>query len=477
MKIQTKIVLLVVLISSTLSLICSLHNGIGLTEDSGSYVYGAYSFFKQGIVMSHFGRPLVVYPPLYPTILSFAYFTGINIFLFASIINSLALVFIIWISHLFLKKIFIEIRFYYIALFWVAFSTLFLMDSVFLWSDIIFIFFTFASFWLFLKFIEENNYYFLLASVLFGIFSFYQRIIGLNTFIVEGLYLLVFYDRAVKEKIKPFLIISLPSLTAFFLLIIRNKILNGDVIQGYSPAVKAVFTNTIRAADILSSFILPSSIPLWIRLGSVLIAFLIVLYYRKGNGFVKNKYLQLVITFLIVYTVMFIFLESYYCDCEYDDRTFSPVYICVVLLFIKSLESVYQKKQLKLIIWALVGWSFFPAIRYVKNFKQWYTSGAGYHSKTWKEEPAVFWLKNNLVGEKIFSDNPIALNLLCRPEFNIPPANPEEAYQYDHFYFVKWDDRIEMHYAEVNHALYRKKFNFELVKSFDNCTVYLLTKK
>jgi hypothetical protein len=477
LKIQIKIVLLVVFISSALSLICSLHNGIGLTDDSGSYVYGAYSFFNEGIVMNHFGKPLVVYPPLYPTLLSFAYFTGINIFLFASIINSMALGLIVWISHLFLEKIFTENKFYYITLFWVAFSTLLFMDSVFLWSDIIFIFFTFASFWFFLKFTEENSYYFLLLSVLFGIFSFYQRIIGLNTFIVEGIYLLVFYDRTIKEKIKPLLIISSLSLIAFFILIARNKILNGNVIQGYSPAVKGIFTNAISAADILSSFILPGTIPLWIRIGFIVSAVLIGLYFRKGTGFVKNKYLQLIITFLIVYTVMFIFLESYYCNCEYDDRTFSPVYICVVLLFIKSVESVYEKKQLKLVIWSLIGLSFFPAIRFVKNFRQWYTIGAGYHSKTWKEEPAILWLKNNLVGEKIFSDNPIALNLLCRPEFNIPPANPKEAYQYEHFYFVKWNEKIELHYAEVNYTLYREKFNFELVKSFENCTVYLLTKK
>jgi hypothetical protein len=460
------------------SLICSLHQGIGLTHDSGAYLYGAYSYATDGTILDHFGRPMIIYPPLYSFILSFAYFTGIDIFIFAAVVNAITYAALIWVVHLFLQKIFTGSQlFYYLSLAWIAGSTPLFMNSVFMWADLLSILLTMLSLYYFMKYTEQPQAFrFLVLAALLGVLCTLQRIIGVTVLMAEGIYLLVFLEKSLLERIRKAFIFSLMGLLPLGAWILRNKLLGGGVANQYDPAIRGVFTNTWDALEVLTTFVIPAVVPAWLRLFVLAVLLLAVFYYNR-QGITWNRYTGIILLFTVVYCGVFILLNTVYYICDFDDRYLSPAYIGVVIFFFRLIEKNVEVFQSRWLIAAVLLWSVYPAVRLGKNFYHWYTYGGGYHSIQWKQEPAILWMKNNLQEDQVYTDNPMPFNLLCRPAFQIPPANPEDAYRFEKFYFVKWKEEHSLHYAEVDEALYRRHFTFTEVKTFKDCTVYLLTKK
>lgn len=300
---------------------------IGLTYDSPFYVGAAQSFAEKWVFLDQYGQPYTNWTPLFPVLLSLF---PTEVILWAKFLHLLACLETVFI-FLILAEVLIEsylLRILFSLV--IVFSTPLLLISSFLWSESVFVcllgvvvYLSYRSFcsseaW-------SNRTFFLL--ILFSNLLYLQRNAGLFFIIAIGLFL--FFKEIFKKHFpkRSFIYTSL-SLVSFVVWQIRNHFFVPKLSDFKNNVfVVSFWESLIYMADIISLWLLPNVLPLWVRL-LFLIAFLFALAYAlwKAKALAAEKWDMLSILLLMCGVYIAFMLALRMNVEEENERYLAPLY-------------------------------------------------------------------------------------------------------------------------------------------------------
>ncbi|MDH5475378.1 MAG: hypothetical protein OEX22_06785 [Cyclobacteriaceae bacterium] len=344
--------------------------GLLLTEDSYHYMAGSASFANSLSLIDNDGDFYLFWTPLFPVILSFFKFFGVQYYWVNLIVSVFSSLVIVNISKRTIQHFWIRILYLVFTLIGVHF----LLISSFLWSELIFLLLvvTFVSE---LQRSQENRKSFYYAIVI-GFFMCLQRNAGL--FIAFGAVIWLFMN----EENWPHKILKL--LVFFFSvssgLLIWNVYVWVLVPHEHFDFSKELFQHAVLNVNSLAHVLIKTFLPTHYFSVPILIAVFWLFVKFLKNEMNKDSLLQLIFIISVIYLfflnlVVVINVAGYTVDYGEADRFISVIMPFWGLLFFKSFENTYVKQKFsvkKLMVILIIAWMIYPLGRTVKNTIQWH---------------------------------------------------------------------------------------------------------
>ncbi len=408
--------------------------GVGITDDSVNYLSAALSFPPS--LQKIDGTPFIEWPPLYPVILSLYKLFGIPITTFTFITHLLSLVLSFWLIGTLISR---DIQSPTIKI-WGAilcfFSTPLLIIHAFAWSEAFFTTLLLANIFQLRKYLDKPSKAVLL-SILSGIFLLsLQRKSGIIIAFSIGLCLWIFPDT--KKHIWRFATAALcflAGLIPFIFYLINRFIHSGQLItQKNPPTIDNVISNLTDTARVVSTWIIPDEIPLFVRvvIGLGLLLSCAYIYFRVCHPRVSPYHYCLLIilgAYLCIVNILFAFIKL---DDHFDDRIFAPVFPLFLLLLVSIADFLYRlpvdskfaRRSIFLLTLGAGLWSMYPVLRATYHLYQWRENGVGGYSATyWRNKPVLSWLRRHPTETPIQSNDIFPVFYHCVIEGKNTPAS------------------------------------------------------
>jgi hypothetical protein len=456
----------VVLLTASLIL---YKNGVGLTNDSGYYFLAAKTFAQAGNLKEINGSPLNIFPPLYSVWLSLYSFLKIDLLHFAAVSN----LFFFLIS--FLSSIYICLQVIHnqvlrnITIVTIALSTPLLMNTLFAWSESLFLVFQNLTLISLIAFLDSGKIKALGLLIIFSILAFFTRYIGFMLIGCVALAIILMYKGSFRQKITYSLSYFLPNLMIMVIWFTRNYfIIQKPVI--YDSGLKSIWENFTNMSEIVSSYFIFNT---QYAIFHILVAFTIFLFigFASYLSYKKNHDAFNCLTlYSILYLTTFIIINSLKDITTLDDRLLSPIFTPLFIVLIASVEKTFQSsKNAKIIYLSLTLWLVYPGVRFIKNAIFWYNNGGGYNTYYWNHNTVIQRVKEYSPNQLV-SNNPIPIILLT----------PNEAYSTDlihtllapnEFTLVLWENHGLEYLLPVPEKLF-KDYKVSLLEEFTEAKIY-----
>jgi hypothetical protein len=350
----------------------SIYCQIGLTNDSLDYLAAAHSFAEKGILLDAEGRPMVVWTPLFPVILSF--FDPYNLW-FSPYFNAICLWLTTWIWAKIIRITIQDFGFQIWCLAVLMLNIVLPFTHSFLWSEPLFLSLSALSLYSLLRYFHNSNstYFFLL--VFFSFWMALQRNAGI--LFIAGITL------GMLSFLKPTRI--LPVISFAFLaglgwlswtlhkVFFRNELYSDFIFQFFY--VELWFSNLLIYADAWKAWFLPRGLAWSVNIGlSIGVLIGIILRFPRPNHEPNVKFLKTLFLIFLIYTAGILNLLGL--ESETAERYSAPLYPLVCVFFTNILAETYQKLSKpifkSLLTFALIGMLAYPLIRTFKNVSFWH---------------------------------------------------------------------------------------------------------
>jgi hypothetical protein len=354
--------------------------GPGLTFDSVNYLYAGHSLAEEGELMRPFRTPFIEWPPLYPLLIgAVSYLPGAllsNVFYFQILVAALT----VGLSCNLARKLICNRTVFVTACLSLAFATPLILVNHFVWSESFFVFLIVLQIHLLGSYTQKPIKFLWVLLVLNGLLLCMQRQVG-AFFVAGGACVLLLYPDSYslqKRAAASLLYALLAALVPLLVWWLRNYQLSGLIMNDYRDSLflNSLFSHTWLYHDIITSWLLPDEVALWIRIsvfyGIILLLFLVYSHFRTA---ISHQPTIIILGFLFWSYFLLLFLISYVVTEQIDDRKLAPVYIPGMLLLFGLFDVLIRNKPYITKKWLLYGcliWTVYPVSRALYNVHHWH---------------------------------------------------------------------------------------------------------
>jgi hypothetical protein len=460
---RSKVLVLVLsMVGVLMVLVATSRYGVGTSPDSVTYVSTARNLLAGRGYVTFDGSPLVVFPPLFPTLLAGIGLGGIDPLEASRYVNAFCFGLVIFASGLWLLK---HSRSEIVALIGsaaVLFSMPLLGVSVMAWSEPLFILFSL----LFLLEIEEylgnGRRLALVLSAIFAALATLERYIGV-TVILTGLILLILQRRtALGRRFVNATTFGLIATLPIGLWVVRNVLVSSKLTGVRGPSPYTLVQHVYNALDVVTTWVLPSSssseaaglsiLPLSLRtivqsamlpplprfiiailLFIAIVAVLVLSIMRSRNHKERSNLPQAapMLCFLIVYPSVLITIAAVSWSREpINSRYMSPIYIPLISLVALAMDAGADflgrrfrgLAPKRLLFAAFCIWLAYPLCYGVGRVVHLARDGAGGFSKpSWRNSALILYLKQHPPAGQVYTNSQYALYLLTGTSARLSP--------------------------------------------------------
>lgn len=418
---------------------CTSNYGVGLSGDSVGYITWARNLLENHSFSKGDGSSLVIWPPLYSTLIACFKVCGAGEFLAARLISTISFGLIISLSGLWILRYSGSLTFSIIGSICILLSKPVFGVCCWAWSEPLFILLMITFLLLVPDVIGNPTFKSTLLLAIVTSALCLTRYIGV-VFLPVGAVVLFCGIKHFRKKLIFTIFWGAASAILPGIWITRNLILTGTP-TGLRPAALMNFDENIRLADkAIKSWFIPSSMENFIpdRLFFVLfcifisaifvfIAYKIIKYREFDWPFITVCLFIFLYLTLIMYSVTTVSMD------RIDDRLLSPVYPAAVFIIAaimsKLLSSgannhfVWKKLCYGLIagiglcIWFIAGLNYTTAMS-----KRVSEAGIGFASSFWKNSETIAWLKANRPKGRIYTNDPHSIYILTNINTEMVPT-------------------------------------------------------
>ncbi|MFY9402019.1 MAG: hypothetical protein WAQ07_01240 [Candidatus Omnitrophota bacterium] len=460
-RVKTHINLIITILSFIgvlLVLICTSRYGVGLSPDSVVYISVARNLILGKGYLDWAGNPLIVFPPLFSTILAAIGLTGMDPLYGARFLNVIIFGLIIFTSGQLFRKFIQTKEIIILGTISVLFSIPIFLVSYMAWSEPLFILLVNLFIFCLYKFINKARWSTLILLSAIAALSCLQRYIGV-TLIISGFIsiFLLLPKSSFLQRLKYGIIFSIISTSIFSIWPIRNYILTQTFFGTRFPSDFTLLQNIYYTFDTLTLWFLPSNMPFLIRgitVGLLILLIITLTFYRylKSNEEGINRIRQVLPAgiFLLVYTIFLIISGARFAFDRINLRLLSPIYIFTIFLILVNIENLlillpYQqvsKKILRFTVYTIFIFSLFYPLTY-NIYRVIHSRQSGiveYSTQAWRKSSLILWLQEHKLDAAIASNVPEAIYIHTGKKSNLSPKKHEHdssASKGDNLYEIK----------------------------------------
>jgi hypothetical protein len=482
-----------------LALISTSKYGAGMTLDSAMYISAAQKLLSGNGYLIYSGSPLIMFPPLFSTILAIIGLAGVNLLSGARFLNAVLFGLIIFISGQLFRTSLCSKKLIILGVASILLSVPLLGVSTMVCSEPLFILLVILFIICLLKFLSEKRWHILVLLSIIAALSCIQRYIGV-TLVFTGVVSIIFLlpKTSFSRKLRYGIVFCAVSITPLFIWIVRNYILAGTFFGSRLSSDYSLSHNIYRTLDVVTTWFLPQETPFYMRMiGACLMALLIIgatLYFRsKRNGYTG--------IFILIYSFFLISTATKVAFNMIDDRLLSPIYVFIVFLILIGAEDIsnslnrLSKKRLatNIIITLCAIWLAYPSFRVFRQISLRMVYGAGgYNTVTWQESPLIERLKVQPLAGAIYSNAPDAVYLFTGKKAKMIPSSTrrnglpkndeeglwrfKESLKLNNRSYLIWFFNTKRAYlCDIDDL--RSIFTLERIASFSDGTIYLFKQK
>ena len=439
------LLVLLSLIGTGIILVATTRYGAGISPDSVSYIATARHLADGMGFITFNNAPLLVQPPLYPTILgTIAFVFGVDPLVSANFVSAIFFGLALYLSGL----LFLE----YLSPSLALLGTASLLVSIPLttvsfmaWSEPPFVFFVALYLFALSMYSENKNIKSLLLLSLSGALACLTRYIGVTLVLTGIISILIIQHNSLKTKLSHAFTFAFVSVLPVSIWIGRNYILSKTLFGPRSPSLHSLSDNIRYTFDTILQWYVPSRVvdsrPMLMLLG-LIVGFLmgVIFVWQKTPTTKLLKRTRPIVIFILLlifgYTGFLIISST---TTNYDsigDRLLSPIFIPTTLLLFVVVEIVSKKikehfptKPVELLLMAgIVLWLIYPARATVLNVVTQFQEGNGYSAKSWKNSQTIQYIReNNLSDCTIYSNGADVTYLLLDINVKSIPAKSSGA--------------------------------------------------
>lgn len=419
--------------------------GAGASPDSVAYIASARHLADGTGFITYKNSPLVVQPPLYPTILAVSDYTfGIDPLISANFISAIFFGLNLYISGLLFHRS-VSPLLALVGTLALLISVPLISVSLMAWSEPPFVFFVTLSIFALSMYWERRDIRSLLLLSLSTALACLTKYVGL-VFVITGIIgILTIQHTYLKTKLLHALIFLSVSVLPVSIWMGRNYILSKTLLGPRPPSLFSFSDNIRFTFDTILSWYLPDRITnsrLLLMVIGLAVGFLlgvIVTWTRpKITALLKkNRPLAILMVFTILSYIGFLIISS--TITEYDsigDRLLSPIAMPITLLLLFMVESLY--KQLKehfptkpAVPFLMVGTILllvYPAKATILDLIGQFDGGEGYTGAAWKKSQTIQYMReHDLSNCTIYSNGDDVIYLLLDVHVKFIPSKSSGA--------------------------------------------------
>lgn len=397
--------------------------GLGTSRDSVEYLFTSLSLTRGDGLVSFLGQRYVLWPPLYPALLSILQMVGVTDPLDAAL--ALQLLTFVWIAAL--------TAWLFLRLFPRTFALAFLGNALALTgvgltmlfqavgSDYLFIALTLSMVYLCDAYITENRLQTIGWMILVSALAMLQRYIAVALLLTAAWVVFQYSRTSLADRLKrtallglSLLPVGLWALSLPVEAVVRNDPSNlfenfywftFSILSWFAPETE-LYDHPFR-----------TQVGMWGLWAGVIVCGVVVWRSGKRN---REKAVVEVPLFLFggIYTVLLLVIASLTSFNSLDSRFASPVFIPLVTLVLSAMEILlfsgfFRAKLPAALMYAIVSLPLlailgFSEMRSVAMIQSQHENGAGYTSKEWHDNDVIaYWLAHKPEGEYlVFSNYP-----------------------------------------------------------------------
>lgn len=338
--------------------------GLLLTSDSYQYLSAAQSFKTNGVFLSPDGSYYTYWPPLFPVILSL-FNNPEYALIWINVLVKIAIGFLIFfLAHEFLKRNIVKVLFVLVSLCAVQI----IMISVFLWSELIFLFLFLLAISAALR-MKSSGYFMLMLASLF--LMCLKRNAGAFLVPAFSVWMMIDTSLLLKERIKKGVIIFIIGIAG---LCFWNAYVSLFIPSNFYFYRHEFFTEFPSNFSMISETIARCFLPISGMLATFFgfIMFLVLIWSLKIDSY-RTKQSQLISLLVLFYLLGFMAMGKL--DVYEMDRYLSVIVPLVYLLFFMLIENSYNRLKTlshqRILIAILVLGMIYPMVRTLKNTRLW----------------------------------------------------------------------------------------------------------
>ena len=433
--------LLLSVCGSILVLASTFVYGVGLWPDGVKYIAAARNMMSgNGYVIFHATPgPLIIWPPLFPTLLAFLSLIFNTDPLFISpIVNAVIFGLIVYSSGILASRFLSSNLVVILGVIAILVSTPLIGTSVWVSSEPLFIILTLAAFIYGHKYLIKGDLNTLfMFSVAVGLAPI-TRYAGL-ILILYGAVIIAYKNykgtECKKTKIKHSLLFLFISTFPIGIWVIRNYSVSGSLFGTHTSSIFTLQQNLVSTLYTLLSWYLPHKLfiiyPVYPKLYSLIFLFLAIGFFigvcKKIIDWNKAKVIptqiNLFMLFLLIYIPFLVLTSTLIAIDSIGDRFLAPIYVpgTLILLYVaeklvKSFkDKLFPKFFTGLIAICVCFWLIYPINKTVHAVANYMIKGIGYNDLSWKESATIQSLLPLGISNRnaVYSNFPDALYILA----------------------------------------------------------------
>jgi hypothetical protein len=426
------------LVGMMLILLSTARYGIGLSSDSITYLSVAQNLLTGRGLIEFNGEPLLVFPPFYPLVLALLNQQWFDLATVARYANSLCFGTIVLLATHWLMTHTHSLALVGLGAGATLLSLPLIEVSVYAWSEPLFIVLTLLCLFLLEQYLATEKRFALYVGGLCAGMAYLTRYAGV-TLILTGLAVVLWSHRlALAMQIRraaSFCFLALLPISFWFA---RNMLLS-STFTGERVSSRVPFTHSVHlAANIITKWLLPASLPLALRIGLVgilltlLLGAVVITLYSHNRGLVSTNFRQITPMglFVGIYTAFLLLSVTLTALSPVDNRYLSPIYVPLVLISIFGISKLHliapqASRQLllrRIILLGLALWLIYPAHNVI-GAVQWYrAAGAGgFRTNEWMNSELIGYLRAHQMQGAVYTNESAAVYGLTGQVFRESP--------------------------------------------------------
>ncbi|MBE9586330.1 hypothetical protein IM792_17895 [Mucilaginibacter sp. JRF] len=471
------------------------YSGVGISPDSIMYASTAKSIYKHGNLTTFNGSPLTFFPAFYPAVLSISFLFGLNAVTAGPVINGLLFAGVVLLSGYCISKFKTPSVIYK----WLVLASILLSPSLleiysYLWSETLFIFLTILFIPAFKSYLNTPDFKSLLIAALIAGLCCITRYAGITVVATGGLLILADARLAIKKRLTNALIFGFTGILPLVINLLVNYLSSGLSTGTRKPSVTSFGENLHYFGVVICDWLglTEAAHPYGAILSAIiLIALIVVIIWRTLSKEI-NRYESIFTTFAVVYAVFILLIATFSRFEQLNSRLLSPMYIYMLIActgWVPGLISTIRMNNRKWVAVAAVivmaGFLYNLTVIDLKRYDDEFEYGVpGYSDDDWNTSPFISFLKTNKHIYKpdipIYSDADEAVYFFTGGHAKLVPhkffvADVAKFNKQKQFYLVWFNAMASPELIGL--AEIEKNFTVKALHSFDEGTVYMITKR
>ena len=411
-------------LGSLLILLATSRYGVGLSPDSASYIAAARSLLAGRGYLDYNGDPMVLFPPLYPTLIALGSLIWPDPIFVARYVNAASFGLIVFFSSRWLARQSDSLLPLLIGSLLVLLSVPLIRVSVYAWTECVFILFTLLFLLQIERYRGSSKDVDIMLSAAFAALAFLTRYIGFTVILTGAALVLLHRGSSLARKIKHmvvFLTVSIAPIAPWFL---RNKLGYSTFTGGRFPGLATLSGLTHTTVDTITSWWFPEVLPFAARvalsaiIGALVVGGIVALWCNQARFVIyKVNACAPMLLFIGVYISSLLVVLRYIAADPPDNRYLSPVYVPLVLVLTilvvtagNGTRLLSNKPTELLAALSLAVWILYPASQATTLIYTYLDNGAGgFHQTRWARSDLLDYLALHDLDGLIYNNAPSVL--------------------------------------------------------------------